>query len=290
MEGGIVIKEEKPIISIKHVRKVYRMGEERIVALDDISLDIFKGEIVCFLGKSGSGKSTFLNMVAGLEKPTKGEILFGNIHIEKLSEEQVTLFRQKNIGFIFQAYNLLPMLTALENVEYPLVLRGMNRKKREKRAKLALEEVGLKGLENRKPSQMSGGQQQRVGIARAIAVDPKIIFADEPTGNLDTKTTESVMNLIIERVHMNQQTMILVTHDNSIAQYADRIITIQDGNIINVQSKEEFDPTMDIAMVETVPHVEEALRENEKIEAEKSDQNAEDDEQGVSREQESEEK
>ena len=290
MEGGIVIKEEKPIISIKHVRKVYRMGEERIVALDDISLDIFKGEIVCFLGKSGSGKSTFLNMVAGLEKPTKGEILFGNIHIEKLSEEQVTLFRQKNIGFIFQAYNLLPMLTALENVEYPLVLRGMNRKKREKRAKLALEEVGLKGLENRKPSQMSGGQQQRVGIARAIAVDPKIIFADEPTGNLDTKTTESVMNLIIERVHMNQQTMILVTHDNSIAQYADRIITIQDGNIINVQSKEEFDPTMDIAMVETVPHVEEALRENEKIEAEKPDQNAEDNEQGVSREQESEEK
>ena len=290
MEGGIVIKEEKPIISIKHVRKVYRMGEERIVALDDISLDIFKGEIVCFLGKSGSGKSTFLNMVAGLEKPTKGEILFGNIHIEKLSEEQVTLFRQKNIGFIFQAYNLLPMLTALENVEYPLVLRGMNRKKREKRAKLALEEVGLKGLENRKPSQMSGGQQQRVGIARAIAVDPKIIFADEPTGNLDTKTTESVMNLIIERVHMNQQTMILVTHDNSIAQYADRIITIQDGNIINVQSKEEFDPTMDIAMVETVANEKEALRENEKIEAEKPDENAEDNEQGVSREQESEEK
>lgn len=226
------------------------MGEERIVALDDISLDIYKGEIVCFLGKSGSGKSTFLNMVAGLEKPTKGEILFGNIHIEKLSEEQVTLFRQKNIGFIFQAYNLLPMMTALENVEYPLVLRGMNRKTREKRARLALEEVGLKGLENRKPNQMSGGQQQRVGIARAIAVDPKIIFADEPTGNLDTKTTESVMNLIIDRVHKNQQTMILVTHDNSIAEYADRIITIQDGNIINVQTKEEFDPAVDIASVE----------------------------------------
>ena len=245
-----MIKEEKPIISIRHVRKVYRMGEERIVALDDISLDIYKGEIVCFLGKSGSGKSTFLNMVAGLEKPTKGEILFGNIHIEKLSEEQVTLFRQKNIGFIFQAYNLLPMMTALENVEYPLVLRGMNRKTREKRARLALEEVGLKGLENRKPNQMSGGQQQRVGIARAIAVDPKIIFADEPTGNLDTKTTESVMNLIIDRVHKNQQTMILVTHDNSIAEYADRIITIQDGNIINVQTKEEFDPAVDIASVE----------------------------------------
>lgn len=252
LKGGIVIKkEEKPIISIRHIRKVYRMGDERIVALDDISLDIYKGEIVCFLGKSGSGKSTFLNMVAGLEKPTRGEILFGNIHIEKLSEEQVTLFRQKNIGFIFQAYNLLPMLTALENVEYPLVLRGMNRKKREKRAKLALDEVGLKGLENRKPNQMSGGQQQRVGIARAIAVDPKIIFADEPTGNLDTKTTESVMNLIIERVHRNNQTMILVTHDNGIAQYADRIITIQDGNIINIQNREDFDPSLDIAVVES---------------------------------------
>lgn len=223
------------------------MGEERVIALDDISLQIFQGEIICFLGKSGSGKSTFLNMVAGLEKPTKGEIIIGNVPIHKLSEEQVTKFRQKNIGFIFQAYNLLPMLTAIENVEYPLVLRGMEKRKRIKRAKLALAEVGLEGYENRKPNQMSGGQQQRVGIARAIAVDPKIIFADEPTGNLDSKTTEMVMNLIIERVHANRQTMILVTHDNSIAQYADRIVTIKDGNIINVQTKDEFDPKKDIA-------------------------------------------
>lgn len=186
-------------------------------------------------------------MVAGLEKPTKGEIMIGNVPIHKLSEEEVTLFRQKNIGFIFQAYNLLPMLTALENVEYPLVLRGMDRRKRMKRAILALEEVGLSGYENRKPTQMSGGQQQRVGIARAIAVDPKIIFADEPTGNLDSKTTEMVMDLIIERVHANKQTMILVTHDNSIAQYADRIVTIKDGNIINIQTKAEFNPTEEIA-------------------------------------------
>lgn len=247
-KGGIDIqKQEKPLIDIKHIRKVYRMGEERIVALDDISLEIYKGEIICFLGKSGSGKSTFLNMVAGLEKPTKGEINIGNVPLHKLSEEEVTLFRQKNIGFIFQAYNLLPMLTALENVEYPLVLRGMDKKKRIKRAKLALDEVGLRGYENRKPTQMSGGQQQRVGIARAIAVDPKIIFADEPTGNLDSKTTKMVMELIIERVHANGQTMILVTHDNSIAKYADRVVTIKDGNIINVQTKEEFNPTEDIA-------------------------------------------
>ncbi len=245
-----MISSEKPLIRIKNVRKVYPMGDEKVIALDDISLDIYKGEIVCFLGKSGSGKSTFLNMVAGLEKPTRGEIIIGNIHIEKLSEEQVTLFRQKNIGFIFQAYNLLPMLTALENVEYPLVLRGMDRKKRAKRARLALDEVGLKGYENRKPNQMSGGQQQRVGIARAIAVDPKIIFADEPTGNLDTKTTETVMGLIVDRVHKNNQTMILVTHDNAIAQYADRIVTIQDGNILTIQKRDEFDPSVDITAIQ----------------------------------------
>lgn len=240
-------QDEKPLINIKNVRKVYRMGDERVVALDDISLEIYKGEIVCFLGKSGSGKSTFLNMVAGLEKPTKGEIVIGNVPIHKLNEEQVTLFRQKNIGFIFQAYNLLPMLTALENVEYPLMLRGMDKKRRIKRAKQALDEVGLKGYENRKPNQMSGGQQQRVGIARAIGVDPKIVFADEPTGNLDSKTTEMVMSLIVEKIHKNNQTMILVTHDNMIARYADRVVTIKDGNIINIQNKEEFNPSADIA-------------------------------------------
>lgn len=242
-----IIRDEKPLIEIKHVRKVYRMGEEKVVALDDISLNIYKGEIICFLGKSGSGKSTFLNMVAGLEKPTKGEIIIGNVPLHKLNEEQITMFRQKNIGFIFQAYNLLPMLTALENVEYPLVLRGMDKKIRTKKALKALEEVGLKGYENRKPNQMSGGQQQRVGIARALAVDPKIVFADEPTGNLDSKTTEMVMSLIIDKIHSNNQTMILVTHDNSIAQYADRIVTVKDGNIINVQTKEEFNPKEDIA-------------------------------------------
>lgn len=211
------------------------MGEEKVVALDDVSLDIYKGEIICFLGKSGSGKSTFLNMVAGLEKPTKGEIIIGGIAIQKLNEEKVTMFRQKNIGFIFQSYNLLPMLTALENVSYPLILRGTDRKERIKKAKKTLEEVGLKGYENRKPSQMSGGQQQRVGVARALVVDPKIIFADEPTGNLDTKTTEIVMNLMVEKVRAKNQTLIIVTHDNVIAEYADRVITIQDGNIIDIK-------------------------------------------------------
>ena len=230
-------KENKPLISIKNVRKIYKMGEEKIMALDDISLDIYKGEIVCFLGKSGSGKSTFLNMVAGLEKPTKGSIIIGGVPLHKLNENQVTLFRQKNIGFIFQAYNLLPMLTTFENVVYPLLLRGMSKKERDERAKKAISEVGLEGYENRKPNQMSGGQQQRVGIARALVVNPKIIFADEPTGNLDTKTTDSVMNIILEKVRSNDQTLIIVTHDNSIAEYADKVVTIQDGNILKIEER-----------------------------------------------------
>ncbi|MBE6031432.1 MAG: ABC transporter ATP-binding protein [Clostridiales bacterium] len=225
------------LIRVKNVRKVYRMGDERVIALDNISLEIHKGEIVCFLGTSGSGKSTFLNMVAGLEKPTRGEVWIGNIPIHKLNEEQVTLFRQKNIGFIFQAYHLMPMLTAIENVSLPLIFRSVDKKKRNKMAEEALAAVGLKGYENRKPTQMSGGQQQRVGIARALVGTPKIIFADEPTGNLDTHTTKEVMELIISQVRAHKQTLIMVTHDRSIANYADKVVTIQDGNIINVEVK-----------------------------------------------------
>ena len=224
----------EPLIKVTNVRKIYRMGDERVVALDNISLEIYRGEVVCFLGTSGSGKSTFLNMVAGLEKPTRGEIYIGNIPIHKLNEEQVTLFRQKNIGFIFQAYHLMPMLTALENVSMPLIFRNVERKKRNQLAKDALAAVGLKGYENRKPTQMSGGQQQRVGIARALVGTPKIIFADEPTGNLDTHTTKDVMQLIIREVRKHNQTLIMVTHDRSIANYADKVVTIQDGNILKV--------------------------------------------------------
>ncbi|QIB68196.1 ABC transporter ATP-binding protein [Aminipila butyrica] len=224
----------EPLIKVKNVRKIYRMGDEKVVALNNVSLEIYKGEIVCFLGTSGSGKSTFLNMVAGLEKPTKGQIYIGGIPIHKLNEEKVTLFRQKNIGFIFQAYHLLPMLTALENVSLPLIFQGVEKRKRSRIAEEALVAVGLKGYGNRRPTQMSGGQQQRVGIARALAGTPKIIFADEPTGNLDTNTTKEVMNLILGQVRRHKQTLILVTHDRSIADYADKIVTLQDGNILSV--------------------------------------------------------
>lgn len=229
-------KAREAFIKVREVRKIYRMGTERVVALDRVSLDIYRGEIVCFLGKSGSGKSTFLNMVAGLEKPTKGEIFIGGIPIHKLDEAGVTLFRQKNIGFIFQSYNLLPMLTALENVSLPLIFRGMDKRKREEMASETLESVGLKGYEKRKPSQMSGGQQQRVGIARALVGNPKIIFADEPTGNLDTNTTAEVIALLQNQVRKHNQTLIMVTHDQALAQFADRIVTIQDGNIIQEET------------------------------------------------------
>ena len=229
----------EPLIKVKNIRKIYRMGDERVVALDDVSLDVSKGEIVCFLGRSGSGKSTFLNMVAGLEKPTRGEIFIGGIPIHKLNEEQVTLFRQKNIGFIFQAFHLMPMMTALENVSLPLIFRGVPKRRRKAMAKEVLETVGLVGYDNRKPTQMSGGQQQRVGIARALAGNPKIIFADEPTGNLDTNTTKEVMSLIVRQVKEHNQTLILVTHDKSIAAFADKIVTIEDGNILNVHERAE---------------------------------------------------
>ncbi len=227
----------KPLIEVKNIRKIYRMGEEKVVALDNLSLSIEKGEIICLIGASGSGKSTFLNLVAGLEKPTRGEIYIGGIPIHKLNEEKVTLFRQKNIDFIFQSFHLLPMLTALENVSLPLIFRGVDRKKRDRMAKEMLEAVGLVGFEKRKPTRMSGGQQQRVGIARALVGHPKIIFADEPTGNLDSATSKEVMNLIVKMVRENNQTLLIVTHDPAIAAYGDRVVTIMDGNILKIEDK-----------------------------------------------------
>ena len=207
--------------------------DEKEIALDDVSLSVHKGEIICLVGASGSGKSTFLNMVAGLESLQRRYI--GDIPIHKLNEEKVTLFRQKNIGFIFQAFHLLPMLTAVENVGLPLIFRGVDNKKRHILAKKMLEDVGLSGYEKRKPSQMSGGQQQRVGIARALVGNPKIIFADEPTGNLDSSTSVEVMEIMVKKVRENNQTLLIVTHDPTISEYADRIVTIKDGNILNIE-------------------------------------------------------
>jgi putative ABC transport system ATP-binding protein len=222
---------ENNIIELKNLRKVYRVGEEKVVALDNVSLDIKKGEFCCLLGTSGSGKSTLLNLMAGLEKPTKGSIHIKGKAIEKMSEKLLAKFRQEHVGFVFQSYNLLPMLTALENVSMPLTFKGISKSKRDKKAKEMLKAVGLSTHEKHKPSQMSGGQQQRVGIARAFVGMPEIVFADEPTGNLDSKTTREVMELITKMARDNRQTLVIVTHDLEIAAYADRIVHILDGNI-----------------------------------------------------------
>lgn len=226
----------EPIIKIDGLRKVYRIGDEKVVALNKIDLTINQGEICCLLGTSGSGKSTLLNMMAGLEKPTKGSVIINGTHMEKLNEKKLAIFRQEHIGFVFQAYNLLPNMTALENVAMPMLFRGEPKKVREKAAKDMLKAVGLKKHIRHKPTQMSGGQQQRVGIARAFVALPEIVFCDEPTGNLDSKTTLEVMALIINLAKVNNQTLIIVTHDPSIASYADRIVHILDGNV----SKEEI--------------------------------------------------
>lgn len=226
------------LIEINNLRKIYRMGSERVVALDNISLNIKKGECCCILGTSGSGKSTLLNMIAGLEKPTKGQIKIKGQRIEKMNEKQVTKFRQKYVGFVFQSYNLLPNLTALENVAMPMIFGGISKRKREKEAKKMLEAVGLGERLHHRPSQMSGGQQQRVSIARAFVGSPELVFADEPTGNLDTKTTMEVMELITKIAKDNNQTLIIVTHDVETSIYANRIIHVRDGLVESIEDKE----------------------------------------------------
>ncbi len=219
------------MIQLEHVRKVYRLGDEKVVAVDDISLDIAAGEVCCLLGTSGSGKSTLLNLMAGLEKPTKGKIIIKGKRVDKMSESTLALFRQQNIGFVFQSYNLMPMLTALENVALPLTFRGIPVKKRNQMAREMLRDVGLEKYVKHKPTQMSGGQQQRVGIARAFVSRPPVVFADEPTGNLDSKTSQEVMDIILGMAKQHQQTLVIVTHDPSISNYADAVHTILDGNL-----------------------------------------------------------
>ncbi len=196
------------------------------------------GETTCILGVSGSGKSTLLNMMAGLEKPTRGSIKIYGRNIEKMNERELAKFRQHNVGFVFQSYNLLPHLTALENVSMPLIFRGITKSKRDKMAMNMLEAVGLKKHAKHKPSQMSGGQQQRVGIARAFVSKAKVVFADEPTGNLDSVTTKEIMQLIIRISKDNQQNLIIVTHDIGVASYADRIVHILDGNIEKIENND----------------------------------------------------
>ncbi len=228
-----------PLIQITNLNKTYKIGSEKVVALDNVSLDIMQGEICCIIGTSGSGKSTLLNMIAGLEKPTSGTVIINKTHVEKLNESKLAVFRQKNLGFIFQSYNLLPTMTATENVAMPLMFSSVKQSVRDKKAKEMLKKVGLEHRLTHKPTQMSGGQQQRVAIARAFVSEPCLILADEPTGNLDSSTTIEVMEMMVDMVRKNNQTMLIVTHEPELSVYADKVIHILDGKIdkITVNNK-----------------------------------------------------
>lgn len=230
--------KQKPIIDLRNVKKIYRVGSVDVHALRGVDLQIMPGEFCCMIGRSGSGKSTLLNMLAGLEPVTSGEVVINGKHLERMTQAELILFRQKYVGFIFQSFNLMPYYTALENVAFPLSFRGVLYEKRMSLAKKALKDVGLESHMQHMPGQMSGGQQQRVGIARALVTDPEIIFADEPTGNLDSKTSDEVMRSMCETVKSHGKTFIMVTHDPNMAAYADKVINILDGRITDTYYNE----------------------------------------------------
>lgn len=234
----------KVVIEVNNLHKVFRIGTNKLHALNGVSFKVYEGEFCAIVGTSGSGKSTLLNMLAGLDKPTKGEIIIAGKHIEKMNEKNLVLFRQKNVGFIFQSFNLIGTLNALENVALPLAFRGISKSMRLKKASRMLKLVGLKEHALHKPNQMSGGQQQRVGMARALVTNPQIMFADEPTGNLDSKTSREMMDLMRKVVNEHNKTLVMVTHDNNLAAIADKIIRIVDGKIVSIEEnrkREDFE-------------------------------------------------
>jgi putative ABC transport system ATP-binding protein len=218
----------KEIISIHNIRKTYKIGDETIHALKDVSLTIYKNEYVALMGPSGSGKSTLMNMLGCLDSPSGGEYILNDLSVAKMSDNELAEVRNKEIGFVFQTFNLLPRATTLDNVALPLVYAGFSKIEREKRAKEVLESVGLGNRMSHKPNELSGGQRQRVAIARALVNTPAIILADEPTGNLDSKTSVEIMGLF-EEIHKKGNTIILVTHEEDIALHAHRIVRLKDG-------------------------------------------------------------
>ena len=231
----------KKVIEVRNLYKLYRVGDEVVRALDGVNFEIYEGEFCAIVGTSGSGKSTLLNMLAGLEKPTKGTILIAGQQIEQMNEEQLVRFRRENVGFIFQSFHLMGTMNALENVALPLSFQGVPKNIRMKKAEAMLDLVNLKQHKKHLPNQMSGGQQQRVGVARALVVDPRIIFADEPTGNLDSHTSEEVMELMRKVVKEQHKTLVMVTHDNHLASYADRVFHIMDGKILKIEERKEIE-------------------------------------------------
>lgn len=220
------------LVDIRDICKVYNPGENEVRALDHVNLAIYENEFVAIIGQSGSGKSTLMNMLGCLDVPTSGTYMLHDQDVSHLSDDELSDIRNKEIGFIFQGFNLIQNLTAIENVELPLIYRGVSRKERIRLAETALEKVGLANRKTHKPSEMSGGQQQRVAIARAIAQAPPVILADEPTGNLDSGSSKEIME-ILKGLHAEGRTVILITHDNDIAAQAERVIKIIDGRIVH---------------------------------------------------------
>ena len=218
------------VINAKNISKVYQMGSETIRALDNVDISIEKGEYVAFMGPSGSGKSTLMNIVGCLDTPTTGQYWLSGNDVSEMTENELAEIRNKEIGFVFQTFNLLPRSTSLENVELPLIYAGISKSKRKEIAQHTLESVGLGDRGSHKPNELSGGQRQRVAIARALVNNPSIILADEPTGNLDSKTSYEIMDLF-DKLHKKGNTIIMVTHEEDIAEYAHRIIRLRDGNI-----------------------------------------------------------
>ena len=218
------------LISIQNLNKTYVMGSEKVEALKSVSINIKRNEYVALMGPSGSGKSTLMNLIGCLDSPTQGEYWLNDIEVSTMDDGELAEVRNKQIGFVFQTFNLLPRLSSLENVALPLVYAGFSKSERLEKARMALESVGLGDRVNHKPNELSGGQRQRVAVARALVNDPAIILADEPTGNLDTKTSYEIMSLF-EEIHRKGNTIIVVTHEPDIAQHAHRIIRLRDGLI-----------------------------------------------------------
>ena len=228
------------LIDVRNAVKIYEMGEEKFYALNDVSFSINKGEFVAIMGTSGSGKSTCMNMLGTLDKPTSGEYYLDGVDVFSLNSDELSDIRNNKIGFVFQGFNLISRTSALDNVALPMIYKGISEEERYKKAREALKIVGLENKEENMPSQMSGGQQQRVAIARAIVNDAPLILADEPTGNLDTKTSIDVMEFFVNLNEKYGKTVVLVTHEPDIAEYTKRIIKFKDGQIISDLPKEEW--------------------------------------------------
>ena len=240
VEGTIEDKHmNTPLIEMKNEYKIYIMGTEQVYANDNINLKIYNGEFVAIVGKSGSGKSTLMNIIGALDKPTSGKYILNGRDTSTMTDDELADIRNQTIGFIFQQYNLLPKLTLLENVELPLLYAGVKASERRSRALSSLGRVGLKEKYSQYPNQLSGGQQQRVSIARALAGNPSLLLADEPTGALDSKTSREVLNFL-KQLHSEGNTIVMITHDNSIALEAKRVVRIHDGKIIFDGDTEEY--------------------------------------------------